>query len=153
MKIRKYIMEWIYCSNISSYRWEDFGFPLDALTILAIFAVAYLAPPCFPLLWCSKITRFHTYSVTKSTLIVQIEGSPPPFYAEVLAYPDAFFLMDWKCGTSTMALALHRSDTFKLDFLGVTEDGGADLRFSEVYSLPWTAAVHPWGNQQGGPTH
>ena len=35
-----------------------------------------------------------------------------------------------------MALALHRSDTFKLDFLGVTEDGGADLRFSEVYSLP-----------------
>ena len=35
-----------------------------------------------------------------------------------------------------MALALHGSDTFKLNFVGITEDGGADLRFSAAYSLP-----------------
>lgn len=34
-----------------------------------------------------------------------------------------------------MALVRHGSDTFKLNFLGITEDGGADLRFSEAHSL------------------
>ena len=141
MKIHKSITAWIHFSNISSFRCEDFGFPADSLTILAIFAVAYLAPPCSPLLRCCKITRFHSYSITQGTLYVQYEGAPPPTNAEVLAYPDAsFFLMDWKRGTSTMALALHRSDTLKLLFLGITEDGGADIRFSDAHSLPRTAS-------------
>jgi hypothetical protein len=35
--------------------------------------------------------------------------------------------MYWKRGTSTMAVVLHRSDIFKLKFLGITEDGGAEL--------------------------
>jgi len=69
-------------------------------------------------------------------LNVQYEGAPPPFHAEILAYPDAsFFLMDLKRGTPTMALALHRSDTFKLNFLGITEEGGADLPYSDAHSL------------------
>jgi hypothetical protein len=76
-------------------------------------------------------------------LNVQYEGAPPPFYAGVLAYPDAFFLMDWKRGTSTMALAFHRSETFKLNFLGIAEGGGADLRFSDAHSLPQTASHRP----------
>ena len=48
--------------------------------------------------------------------------------------------MDLKRGTPTMALALHRSDTFKLNFLGITEEGGADLPYSDAHSLQWTTS-------------
>jgi hypothetical protein len=41
-----------------------------------------------------------------------------------------------KRGTPTIAVALHKSDTFKLNVLGITEESGADLRFSDAHSLP-----------------
>jgi len=117
------------------FRCEDFGFPADVLTIPAIFAVVYLATPRLPLLRCCKITCFHSYIITQGTLNIKYEGSPSPFHAEVLAYPEALlFFNGFDIGTPTMALTLHGSDTFKLLFLGITEESGANLCFSDAHS-------------------